>query len=114
MKTFNDKGIKIEMVQSQIETNGLLTLLKVSVQPNFENKKHIHSNLTETFKVTDGTIKLRVGEGVICLEQGEAFSVNAGIPHHFINDTDKNVSFLVCVMPGSSEYEDLILNGGDI
>jgi quercetin dioxygenase-like cupin family protein len=105
---------KVDIVKSASETDNLLTLIKINVEPGGGNNKHIHSGLTETFKVIKGEIAVRNGDKFINLKAGEILSVNANTAHHFINKSSSDAEFLVVIMPGSLEFEQEVLSGADL
>ena len=104
----------VTIVKSAGETDNMLTLLKINAEAGGGNNKHVHYELTETFKVTKGEISVRNGDGFINLKAGGVHSVSPGVAHHFINRSNESAEFLVVIMPGSIEFENEVMSGADL
>lgn len=63
---------------------------------------HVHTRITETFRVVSGQLAMEVGQRgrVMVLGAGEAVTIAPGTPHGFSNASDADVVFCCTVTPG--------------
>ena len=61
---------------------------------------HIHPRAAESFRVTSGAIRLKVGQERQVLTAGESFTVPSGTAHTFWNHTDAPAVVLTTWQPG--------------
>jgi quercetin dioxygenase-like cupin family protein len=66
---------------------------------------HYHSHVRDTFYVLEGRLRifLREPEEEVCLDPGDAFSVEPRRPHLVTNSGDGSTTFLV--LQGVGEYD---------
>lgn len=71
---------------------------------------HSHTNVSDTFYVIDGLMRLFVQEpkAEIRLTAGESYRVDAGRPHLVTNGSDESLSFIVLQGVGEYDYVPLV------
>jgi quercetin dioxygenase-like cupin family protein len=65
------------------ETEGSHALMRIIVNRGAEPPAHTHSREDESYYILKGSIRYRVGEDVITVNEGEYVYLPKGIPHKF-------------------------------
>jgi quercetin dioxygenase-like cupin family protein len=91
------------------ETGGALDYFVVEVAPHGGPPLHVHHRQEETIHVLSGRFKVRVGDEQHTLEPGGFAYLPSGLPHAFLNLTDKAAEIVVVYVPGGGHrfYEEL-------
>jgi len=91
------------------DTNGALDYFIVEVGPNGGPPLHVHHQQEETIHVVSGRFKVRIGDELHTLEPGGFAYLPAGVPHAFLNLTDRPAELIVVYTPGGCQrfYEEL-------
>ncbi len=95
-------------LQTSAETNGAFTLIEIALGKSDGPPLHYHKTLSEKFDVKEGLLYLQVKNEFKKMKAGESFTVPAGIPHRFYNETEAPVKFHVTFNPGSIGMENFI------
>ena len=91
------------------DTNGALDYFIVEVGPGGGPPLHVHHRQEEAIHVLTGRFKVRIGDEVHNLEPGGFAYLPAGLPHAFLNLTDRQAELIVVYTPGGGHkfYEEL-------
>ena len=93
-------GDRIVFRYTREETHGELLEFDLYAQPSAVGPpRHVHVRSEEHFEVLKGSIHVEVGERVMRLGEGEAFTVPAGVPHRWWNDGKTEAIVRVSVQP---------------
>jgi mannose-6-phosphate isomerase-like protein (cupin superfamily) len=65
------------------QTNGELSILKITEPPNAEGPLHVHHREDEGFWILDGDVTLEVGDATIHASAGDFALGPRGIPHRY-------------------------------
>ena len=78
---------------------------ELQLSPTQKVPWHFHNNLSDTFYVVEGTMRLFLQEPKeeVILKPGESFVAAPGRPHLVTNDGDASLTFLI--MQGVGEYD---------
>ncbi|MDQ6608399.1 MAG: cupin domain-containing protein [Bacteroidota bacterium] len=63
---------------------------------------HIHPDFDETFYITEGEVKFKVGEEFYFLKVGDSIFIPRNIPHAFTITSDKPATFLIVCQPAGN------------
>lgn len=78
---------------------------ELQLSPTQQVPWHFHNNISDTFYVVEGTMRLFLQEPKeeVILKPGESFVAAPGRPHLVTNDGDASLTFLI--MQGVGEYD---------
>ena len=78
---------------------------ELQLSPTQKVPWHFHNNISDTFYVVEGTMRLFLQEPKeeVILKPGESFVAAPGRPHLVTNDGDASLTFLI--MQGVGEYD---------
>jgi len=82
------------------DTDGNLSIMVSS--NNLKNTGpalHIHPDFDETFYITEGEVKFKVGEEFYFLKVGDSIFIPRNIPHAFTITSDNPATFLIICQP---------------
>ncbi len=85
------------------DSGGTLDYMVLTVAPNVGPPLHLHHFREETFHITKGRFKLRIGDETTICETGDFAYVPAGIPHAFLNISNEPAEFIAVYTPGGEE-----------
>jgi len=90
-------------------TNGALDYFIVEVAPHGGPPLHVHHFQEETIHVLKGRFKIRIGDSIFYLNEGDFAYMPSKIPHAFLNLTDEGGEVIVVYTPGGGHkfYEEL-------
>jgi quercetin dioxygenase-like cupin family protein len=91
------------------DTNGAFDYFIVEVAPYGGPPFHIHHKQEETIHVLKGQFKIRIGEKIFYLNEGDFAYLPSNLPHAFLNLTDEPGEIIVVYTPGGGHkfYEEL-------
>ena len=91
------------------DTNGAFDYFIVGVAPYGGPPLHIHHKQEETIHVLKGQFKVRIGEKIFYLNEGDFAYLPSNLPHAFLNLTDEPGEIIVVYTPGGGHkfYEEL-------
>jgi quercetin dioxygenase-like cupin family protein len=90
-------------------TNGALDYFIVEVAPHGGPPLHVHHFQEETIHVLKGRFKIRIGDSIFYLNEGDFAYMPSKVPHAFLNLTDEGGEVIVVYTPGGGHkfYEEL-------
>jgi len=91
------------------DTGGAFEYFIVEVAPYGGPPLHVHHKQEETIHVLKGRFKVRIGDEIFYLNQGDFAYLPSKIPHAFINLTDADAEIIVVYTPGGGHkfFEEL-------
>jgi len=91
------------------DTDGALDYFIVKVAPHGGPPLHVHHKQEETIHVLKGKFKVRIGDEIFFLNQGDFAYLPKQVPHAFLNLTDEEAEIIVVYAPGGGHhfYEEL-------
>jgi len=82
-------GMIFHIVKTPAETHGQALEMEWELLPKADGTPvHIHPFADESYKVLEGQLEVKINGQWKTLKQGEAFTVNKGVPHTFRNPLD--------------------------
>ena len=90
-------------------TNGALDYFIVEVAPHGGPPLHVHHFQEETIHVLKGRFKIRIGDSIFYLNEGDFAYMPSKVPHAFLNLTDEGGEVIIVYTPGGGHkfYEEL-------
>lgn len=85
------------------ETDGVVDIGEMVVQPNIAVPEHIHHWNDEAFYVLEGRLRLTVAGQAHTLEPGAFAFVPRGVRHHWVNSGDGPARILLTFTPGGMD-----------
>src|SRR6478752_4477581 len=82
------------------DTNGAFDYFIVEVAPYGGPPLHIHHKQEETIHVLKGRFKVRIGDEIFYLNQGDFAYLPSNVPHTFLNLTPDPGEVIVVYTPG--------------
>jgi quercetin dioxygenase-like cupin family protein len=95
-------------IKTSAETNGAYTLMEIDLGKSNGPPLHYHKAFSEKFEVKEGALYLQIGKDKKILNIGDSFTVPAGTPHRFYNETNDMVKFHITLAPGHTGMENFI------
>jgi quercetin dioxygenase-like cupin family protein len=91
------------------DTGGAFDYFIVEVAPHGGPPLHVHHKQEETIHVLKGRFKVRIGDEVYHLNEGDFAYLPSKVPHAFLNLTDEVGEIIVVYTPGGGHkfYEEL-------
>jgi quercetin dioxygenase-like cupin family protein len=91
------------------DTGGAFDYFIVEVAPHGGPPLHVHHKQEETIHVLKGKFKVRIGEEIFYLNEGDFAYLPSKVPHAFLNLTDEGAEIIVVYTPGGGNkfYEEL-------
>lgn len=96
---------KVRVLKSNDETGGAYSLGQLEVAPGGGNSLHVHKAFAETFTAVKGILGVQLRSRKMYLRPGESVTIPVGTPHHFFNDSDKEITCHVKFTPGHGGFE---------
>ena len=98
------------------QTGGAFDYFVVEVPPGNGPPLHVHHGREETFHVLSGQYKVRLGEEIFYVKEGDFAYLPSKIPHAFLNISDKPGRIIVVYTPGGGhkffeEFGPVVRNG---
>jgi mannose-6-phosphate isomerase-like protein (cupin superfamily) len=78
-----------------------LSVIQERVPPGKSERKHFHEKSRQFFYVLEGTATLEVGDQLITLREREGIEISPSVPHRLLNNSTKDLEFLVISAPRS-------------
>ncbi len=85
------------------KTGGGYYLFIAEFDPESGNRLHVHSFEDEVVYVLQGTIQIRLGDGILEASQGGSAHLPKGIPHALYNPLKTPLKILALAIPGGME-----------
>src|SRR5689334_10872993 len=82
------------------DTEGAFDYFIVEVAPHDGPPLHVHHKQEETLHVLKGKFKVRIGDDIFYLNEGDFAYLPSQVPHAFLNLTDKQGEIIVVYTPG--------------
>lgn len=91
------------------DTGGAFDYFIVEVAPYGGPPLHVHHTQEETIHILKGRFKVRIGDEILYLNEGDFAYLPSKVPHAFLNLTDKDAEIIVVYTPGGGHkfYEEL-------
>ena len=91
------------------DTAGAFDYFIVEVAPHGGPPLHVHQKQEETIHVLKGRFKVRIGDEIFYLNEGDFAYLPSKVPHAFLNLTDQEAEIIVVYTPGGGHkfYEEL-------
>ncbi len=91
------------------DTGGAFDYFIVEVAPYGGPPLHVHHKQEETIHVLKGKFKVRIGDEIFYLKEGDFAYLPSKVPHAFLNLTDEEAEIIVVYTPGGGHkfYEEL-------
>jgi len=91
------------------DTGGTLDYFIVKVAPHGGPPLHVHHKQEETIHVLKGKFKVRIGDEIFYLNEGDFAYLPSKVAHAFLNLTDEEAEVIVVYTPGGGHkfYEEL-------
>jgi len=91
------------------DTGGAFDYFIVKVAPHGGPPLHVHHKQEETIQILKGKFKVRIGEEIFFLNEGDFAYLPSTVPHAFLNLTDEEAEVIVVYTPGGGHkfYEEL-------
>jgi quercetin dioxygenase-like cupin family protein len=91
------------------DTGGAFDYFIVKVGPHGGPPLHVHHKQEETIQILKGKFKVRIGEEIYLLNEGDFAYLPSKVPHAFLNLTDEEGEVIVVYTPGGGHkfYEEL-------
>ena len=91
------------------DTGGAFDYFIVQVAPKNGPPLHVHHIQEETIHVLKGRFKVRIGDEIFYLNEGDFAYLPSKVPHAFVNLTDETGEVIVVYVPGGGHrfYEEL-------
>ena len=110
-------GDKVTFLKTCSETNGELIQCELEVFPNAHGAAaappHYHKSYTESFRVLEGELTVRIGNKVLTLGNGQSVTIPLKTVDTFSNKTLQSIKAIVEARPAIQGFEDgLIITYG--
>src|SRR4029078_2974425 len=91
------------------DTGGAFDYFIVQVAPKSGPPFHVHHIQEETIHVLKGKFKVRIGDEIFYLNEGDFAYLPSKVPHAFLNLTGEDAEIIVVYTPGGGHkfYEEL-------
>jgi quercetin dioxygenase-like cupin family protein len=91
------------------DTGGAFDYFIVEIAPHSGPPLHVHHIQEETIHILKGKFKVRIGDEIFYLNEGDFAYLPSKVPHAFLNLTDKDAEIIVVYTPGGGHkfYEEL-------
>ena len=91
------------------DTGGAFDYFIVEVAPHGGPPLHVHYKQEETIHVLKGKFKVRIGDEIFYLNEGDFAYLPSKVPHAFLNLTDEDAEIIVVYTPGGGHkfFEEL-------
>ena len=91
------------------DTGNAFDYFIVEVAPHGGPPLHVHHKQEETIHVVKGKFKVRIGDEIFYLNEGDFAYLPSQVPHAFLNLTDEGAEIIVVYTPGGGHkfFEEL-------
>jgi len=91
------------------DTGGAFEYFTVEVAPYGGPPLHVHHTQEETIHVLKGRFKVRIGDEIFYLNEGDFAYLPSQVPHAFLNLTGEDAEIIVVYTPGGGHkfFEEL-------
>jgi quercetin dioxygenase-like cupin family protein len=94
-------GMEVRFCLDENDTNGSLTMFECTVAPAARVPvAHYHKEFDETIYGLEGVASYTIDGKPVEIGPGDHYFIPRGVTHHFANNTDSAVRFLVFINPG--------------
>lgn len=92
---------RITFIKTAEDTNGEYVKLEIVLPPGGHVPMNYHRFYSESYEVVDGRLDVAVGnkKNHKVINAGEKIVAEKGVPHHYWNESDEPVTFIVEVKP---------------
>jgi quercetin dioxygenase-like cupin family protein len=104
-KTVKDK---VRFTKTHADTSGEYSELEVEVYSGGGPPLHYHKIITQTLKIQEGTMFLKIENKVHMLKPGDVFTIPPMIPHGETSEKGKLMRCIVEIRPAHKGYEDFM------
>lgn len=80
---------------------GELSIIHEKMPPKTCEVRHYHQKAKQFFFVLSGQAAIEVNEEVILLNEHEGIEISPNIPHQMLNQSDRDIEFIVVSAPTS-------------
>lgn len=99
---------KIVFIKTSADTGGEYSVLLAEVYSGSGPPVHYHKIITQTFKVLEGVLLLKVKDKVHTLRAGDICTIPPKVPHSESSEKGKLMKCIVEICPGHKGYEDFM------
>jgi mannose-6-phosphate isomerase-like protein (cupin superfamily) len=78
-----------------------LSVIQELVPAGVSEQRHFHHKARQVFYILDGSAVMELDGALHELHSGDSIVIEPGIPHQFMNQSDRDVKFLVISAPES-------------
>lgn len=96
-------GLHLSVLLEPQDSDGALAVIETVNAPGFGPPFHRHPE-TEVFRVLEGRYVFEVDGKRYRADEGDVISVPGGLPHRFVNVSDKPSRQLVMILPALDAY----------
>ena len=82
------------------DTNDVFSVIEIISPPGKGVSLHVHEHEDELVYLLDGEIEVTLGDQTMTAVSGVMALLPRGIPHGFVNNSDKPSKLLVTILPG--------------
>lgn len=104
-------GEKIIFLETSKQSGGKKTLMEVHLGPKGGNPLHYHKRFSESFKIIEGQLNVRVGKETKILKPNDTATAPTGTVHRFFNTSGETVQFTCELTPASEGFENVLRIG---
>jgi mannose-6-phosphate isomerase-like protein (cupin superfamily) len=101
-------GLRFRVLVSSAETNGAYSLLETVAQKGVGTPMHIHDKEDEHFVILEGAVLVVEGDKTMDVSAGQSVSLQRGLRHAWINQSETPLRKLVTFSPAG--FEDLCVD----
>ena len=99
----------VTFIKTSADTNGIESVLEITLQPGGGNPLHYHTSYSETFTTLEGELGLELkNKRQMILKPGESYLVKVGEVHRFFNPSHTEIKFRNDVRPGHTGFENTL------
>lgn len=80
-----------------------LTIMQEKMPPNSRDEMHYHNECTQFVYILSGILEIEMNNRMVCLQPFEGLKIPKKMPHRVINNSNKEVNFLLVSVPGHTE-----------
>lgn len=86
-----------------LKKGGRFTVIAEIMPTGAKEIKHFHNETEQFFYVLDGVLTVELNNNICHLNKDESIIILSGVPHRVVNNSDRDVQFLVVSCPDSHD-----------
>lgn len=88
------------------------SLAEATVPPGGQTAEHYHRQTEEIYYFTGGSGRMKLGDEVAAVREGDCVVIPPGTPHKLWSDPDRELVLLCCCAPPYSDGDTVITEAG--